>query len=246
MATKSEPVRSNRQRKMSVLVLDEHPVVRGGVVARVNNESGYNVCCDAGTAFEAQQAINRFKPDIMVLELALPDRHGLEFIKDVRAQSADLRILVFSAYKESVFALRALRSGANGFVTKSEPMENLLNAVRLVAEGHYAVNSQIWASFLSNPDPEVSESGDTVTFTRLSDRELEVFELIGKGAGTREIAGYLNRSVSTIETCRGQIKEKLRLVDCAALVSHAVRWVECRRGLAHSQAIENVPQGMAS
>lgn len=231
MITKSNSKVGSQRRKLSVLVLDNHPVTRDCVVGRLQREAAYTVCCQVKTAFEAQQAILRFHPDIMVLELALPDRHGLEFIKDARAQSADLRILVFTAYDESLFAMRALRAGANGFVMKREPMEHFLEALNLVAEGNYAVKPEIWAGTLNQPDQSAHDGADTTMFTRLTDRELEVFELIGKGQGTREIAAYLNRSVSAVETCRINIKEKLHIRDCAQLVCRAVRWVERRNGV---------------
>jgi DNA-binding NarL/FixJ family response regulator len=234
MTTKRPSAVHSQPRKLSVLLVDDHPVVRDAVIERLNREAGFTVCCQVKTAFDAQQALNRFQPDLMILELALPDRHGLEFIKDIRAQSADLRMLVFTAYEESLFAMRALRAGANGFVMKREPMERFLEALHLVAGGNYAVNSQLLAGFLHPSNQSAADGHDTTTFTRLTDRELEVFELIGKGAGTREIAAYLNRSVGTVETCRVQIKEKLQLKDCAALVCRAVGWVECRSGLTSS------------
>lgn len=233
MTTKIHSAVNERHRKFSVLVVDDHPVVRDGIIDRLNGEADFTVCCQVKTAFEAQQALNRFKPDLMILELALPDRHGLEFIKDVRAQFSNLRMLVFTMYEEEVFALRALRAGANGFVMKRETMQRFLEATRQVVTGNYAVNPQLWIRHLNQPVQDAPLSRDTTTFTRLTDRELEVFELIGKGAGTREIAVYLNRSVSAIETCRSQIKIKLHLSDCAALVCRAVRWIECKNGLAH-------------
>lgn len=223
-------------RKHSVLVVDNFPVVREGVVERLNCEADFTVCGQATNAAEAHQMLGRLQPDLMVLELTLPDKHGLEFIKDVRVHSAKLRMLVFTREEETIYALRALRAGANGFVMKREPMERFLQALHHVVAGHYAVNTQIWAKFLNQP-PQDATGYETTTFTRLTDRELEVFELIGKGAGTREIAAYLNRSVSVVETCRLNIKQKLQLQDCAELVCRAVRWVERRNGLLDSNDV---------
>ena len=227
-------------RKYSVLVVDNFPVVREGVVERLNSEADFTVCGQAANAAEAHQMLRRLQPDLMVLELTLPDKHGLEFIKDVRVHSAKLRMLVFTREEETIYALRALRAGANGFVMKCEPLERFLDALRQVVAGHYAVNTQIWARFLTQPPPDpnrATNGHETTMFTRLSDRELEVFELIGKGAGTREIAAYLNRSVSVVETCRLNIKQKLQLQDCAELVCRAVRWVEQRNGLLDSNDV---------
>lgn len=239
MATKTNSAGHDRARRIEVLVVDDHPVVREGIIERVNASAGFNVCRHVNTAFEAQQALIKFRPDLIITELALPDRHGLEFVKDLRAQSADLRIVVFTASEESIFALRALRAGANGFVMKHEPLERLMEGLQLVAQGNYAVNPEVWTRFLSYPDQGASAGSDTVMYTKLTDRELEVFELIGKGAGTREIAGYLNRSVSTVETCRLSIKEKLGIRACTELACRAIRWVESRHGMGNSLSLEN-------
>lgn len=229
ISDKANFVVPSQRRKHSVLVVDHFPVVRHSLMERLNSECDFTACGEAATAAQAHQAFNRLQPDFMVLELALPDKHGLEFIKDIRAQSEKLRMLVFSSYDETIFALRALRAGANGYVMKRQPVEHLLEAMRQVAAGHYAVNIQLMNGFLVPPQP--APDGDTTMFTRLTDRELEVFELIGKGAGTREIAAYLNRSVSVVETCRLNLKQKLQLQDAAELVCRAVRWVEHRHGL---------------
>lgn len=236
MSTKAPSRADGQCRKLSVLVLDSHPVVRDCIVARLNEEPDFTICGQAGTGIEARQALKRSQPDFLLMELALPDRHGLEVIKDIRAQHTAVQILVFTTQDESTFALRALRAGASGYVMKWEPMERLLGAMRLVAAGNYAVNPEIWARFLQNPSREEVGEGDTTMLTRLTDRELEVFEMIGKGAGTREIAAHLNRSVSVVETCRLSIKEKLRVRDCADLVCRAIRWVDGRSYVARSLA----------
>jgi DNA-binding NarL/FixJ family response regulator len=213
--------------KRSVLLVEDHPLVREVVGNFLNHQDDFLVTGRASTVGEARQVIDRLRPELIVLDLGLPDGHGLELIKDIRAQSGDAKILVFTSYDESIFALRALRAGANGFVMKREPMSRLLEALRQVAVGDYAVNPQVLAQFIGMLEPDAASNNETTRFTRLTDRELEVFELIGKGAGTREIASYLNRSVSAIESCRISIKEKLQLRNGADLVRRAVRWADC-------------------
>jgi DNA-binding NarL/FixJ family response regulator len=239
MPNKAPSASSSQHRKLSVLVVDQHPVVRDSIVTRLDGETDFSVCGQVSSGFEAQKALQRSRPDFLLTELALPDRHGLEFIKDIRAEYASLQILVFTTEDENTFALRALRAGASGYVMKWEPLEHLLDAMRLVAAGNYAVNPEIWARFLQNPRREDADSGDTTMFTRLTDRELEVFELIGKGAATREIAAHLNRSVSVVEACRLSIKEKLHLRDCSDLVCRAIRWIEIRNRTASPAAACN-------
>jgi DNA-binding NarL/FixJ family response regulator len=210
-----------------VLLVDDHPVVREGLTRRINSEDDLSVCAEARTPAEALRAMKQFQPDVVVVDLALTEGHGLELIKDIRSQSNRVPILVFTMFEEATYAVRALKAGAQGYLTKNESSERLVNGLRAVLRGEYVLNPDISTRYLQAR----LQAGEDAPATRdkLADRELEVFELIGKGIGTREIAGRLGRSVKTIETYRARIKEKLGLKSSTALMREAVRWVETRR-----------------
>lgn len=214
-------------RKRTVLLVDDHPVVREGLTRRINSEEDLSVCAEARTPTEALRAMKQFQPDVVVVDLALTEGHGLELIKDIRSQPNRVPILVFTMFEESTYAMRALKAGAQGYLTNNESSERLVNGLRAVLRGEYVLNPDISTRFLQSrlqPGDDSPAAQD-----KLADRELQVFELIGKGIGTREIAGRLARSVKTIETYRARIKEKLGLRSSTALMREAVRWVETRR-----------------
>ncbi|PYJ99585.1 MAG: DNA-binding response regulator [Verrucomicrobia bacterium] len=205
---KKHKIARARSGKQKVLLVDDHPVVREGLAERINRERDLVVCGEAQNAREALRAVASLQPDIVILDLSLPKGHGLELVKDLRTLHPDLRVVVFSMHDESVFAERALRAGAHGYVMKQEPPERLLVAIRTVLRGDYLTHS----------------------VARLSDRELEIFQLIGQGVSTRKIADRLGRSIKTIETHRTRIKEKLAVKSAAELVHRATCWVESDRG----------------
>lgn len=222
-----EPNLGPVSRKRTVLLVDDHPVVREGLTRRINSEEDLRVCAEVRTSAEALLAVKEFQPDVVVVDLALAEGHGLELIKDIRSQSNRVPILVFTMFEEASYAVRALKAGAQGYLTKHENSERLVNGLRAVLRGEYVLNPDISTRFLQarlQPGEQVPTPEET-----LADRELEVFELIGKGIGTREIAARLGRSVKTIETYRARIKEKLDLTSSTALMREAVRWVEARR-----------------
>ncbi|PYJ55458.1 MAG: DNA-binding response regulator [Verrucomicrobia bacterium] len=218
-----------RYGKQKVLLVDDHPVVREGLAERINRERDLVVCGEAQNAREALRAVASLQPDIVILDLSLPKGHGLELVKDLRTLHPDLRVVVFSMHDESVFAERALRAGAHGYVMKQEPPERLLVAIRTVLRGDYFISesasSTCLQAFFSRSTKAVTHS-----VARLSDRELEIFQLIGQGVSTRKIADRLGRSVKTIETHRTRIKEKLAVKSAAELVHRATCWVESDRG----------------
>lgn len=217
--------------KRKVLLVDDHPVVREGLTKRLSNEPDLVVCGEAQNVAEAMQAITQFQPDIVVLDLSLGDGgHGLELIKDLRAAQNPVPILVFTMFDEATYALRVLQAGAQGYVMKQESSERLLYAIRTVLKGDYALSPQTSTRFLQTVlQPSKPSANNASLVDTLGDRELEVFELLGKGLGTREIADKLGRSIKTIETYRARIKEKLQLTSATALVREAVRWVESRQ-----------------
>jgi DNA-binding NarL/FixJ family response regulator len=210
-----------------VLLVDDHPVVREGLTRRINSEEDLNVCAEAQSAAEALQAIQQLLPDVMVVDLALPGSHGLELIKEIRARQHRLPILVFTIFEEASYALRALKAGAQGYLTKHETSENLLTALRTLLNGGYALSPEVSKMFFES-SLRADAPGIALTDS-LGDRELEVFELMGRGIGTRRIALQLGRSVKTIETYQARIKRKLKLKNSAELMREAVRWVETQR-----------------
>jgi DNA-binding NarL/FixJ family response regulator len=214
-------------RKRTVLLVDDHPVVREGLTRRINSEDDLSVCAEARTPAEALRALKEFHPDVVVVDLALTEGHGLELIKDIRSQPNQVPILVFTMFEDGTYAMRALKAGAQGYLTKNETSERLVNGLRAVLKGEYVLNPDISTRFLQSR-LQPGEQAPTPQYA-LADRELEVFELIGTGIGTRQIAAQLGRSVKTIETYRARIKEKLGLKSSTALMREAVRWVETRR-----------------
>ena len=205
-------------------MVDDHPIVYEGLCQRLNSEPDLVVCGRARDSTEALLAIPSLKPDVILLDLALPGGHGLELLKDIRARNYQMPILVFTMYDDMVYALRAIKAGAQGYVTKRESSEYLVNALRTVLRGEFAVGPEVARLFVTGSARQVSRAGDPAA--SLGDRELEIFGLIGQGLGTRAIATRLGRSVKTVETYRARIKRKLQLKDSPALAREAVRWVE--------------------
>jgi DNA-binding NarL/FixJ family response regulator len=211
--------------RRSILLVDDHPFMRAGLAQLIDRQPDLRVCGEAGNPAEALQALGKGKPDLVLSDLTMPGRSGLEFIKDLRAMHDNLAILVVSMHDESVFAERALRAGARGYIMKEAGGENLLTAIRQVLRGEVYVSPKMSARILeglSGGRPRGSNS----PIEKLTDREFEVFQLIGQGKSTRDIAGQLHLSTKTVDVHRGNIKEKLGLTDATALIRHAVRWVE--------------------
>jgi DNA-binding NarL/FixJ family response regulator len=212
-----------------VLLVDDHPGFRRGVAAIIAEEKDFAVCGEASSAASGLEAMRRLKPDIAVVDISMPGTNGIELIKMMVAERPQLHILVLSMHDESVYALRALRAGAKGYVMKGEPLESVIRGLRKVSEGEIFVSPQfsdrlIFRAIQSNE----AEAGSPVD--RLSDRELEVLRLLGKGHGTRDIAEQLHLSVKTVETHRGHIKEKLGLKDSGDMVRFAIDWVTQEEG----------------
>jgi DNA-binding NarL/FixJ family response regulator len=215
--------------KKRVLVVDDHPMMRQGLAQLIENESDLVVCCEADTAGQALDVVSLKKPDLALVDLSLPDKSGLELIKDIRALRPDLPILVVSMHDEAIYAERVLRAGGRGYIMKQEGGKKLLHAIRQVLSGQIYVSEKMSAKILeifSGHRPQSSSS----PVERLSDREFEVFQWIGQGKGTREIAQRLHLSVKTVEVHRANIKEKLKVQTGTDLVRYAIRWVEAEGG----------------
>ncbi len=211
--------------KRRLLLVDDHPVVREGLARRINQESDLEVCGEAASASEARRAVARLHPDLVVLDLSLSDGLALNLIRDLTSLKPGILVLVFTMHDETVYAERALRAGARGYVMKQESPECLLAALRAVLRGDYSVSEKTEASFfrtfLNRPEAPVASS-----VARLTDRELEVFHLLGQGLATRETAARIGLSIKTIETYRARIMFKLHLNSAPELISFASRWLQ--------------------
>jgi len=206
-----------------LLVVDDHPIVRQGLALLINREADLAVCGEAEEMHAALSAIQAAKPDILIVDISLNGPDGLELLKNIRITSPRLPVLVLSMHDESIYAERALRAGANGYIMKQEATEKVLVALRRILSGEIYVSDRIANNMLRHyvRGANVSEHSSV---SDLSDRELEVFRLIGEGQGTRQIADALHLSVKTVESYQAHIKEKLSLRSARELVQHAVQW----------------------
>ncbi len=211
--------------KHRLLLVDDHPFMRAGLAQLINRQPDMVVCCEAGNPTEAFQALAKIRPDLVLTDLTMPGRSGLEFIKDLLAADEHLAVLVVSMHDEVVYAERALRAGARGYIMKEAGGENLLAAIRQILRGEVYVSQRMSTRILAGMSG-AKPRGSSSPIEKLTDREFEVFQLIGQGKSTRDIATQLNLSTKTVDVHRSHIKEKLELKDVTALVRHAVRWVE--------------------
>lgn len=222
------PTSQSSGARARILLVDDHRVVRSALAELIGKEEDLTVCGEAGSATEALDAAARLLPDLAVVDLALQnDLGGLELIKDLSQRFPRLRLLVLSMYDGDVFAERALRAGARGYVMKSEDPEVLLDAIRAVLRDTVYLDGGL-AARLVGKTVAGSSGKPQGAVESLTDREVQVFQLIGQGYGTSRVADNLHISVKTVETYRARIKEKLGLRNAADLTETAVRWV---RGL---------------
>ena len=207
-----------------ILIVDDHPVVRRGMAGVLNAEEDLEISGEASNAAQAMDAVKQGKPDLVLLDLSLGDDSGLELIHDLKAMHEDLAILVVSIHDESLFAERVLKAGAKGYINKQMALDHIVNAVRRVLSGKIYLSPDMANRMLSQVANGV-KPGEESPLERLSDREMEVYRMLGEGKGTREIAKRLHLSMKTIETYREHIKDKLNLKDSNEMVCHAARWV---------------------
>jgi len=208
--------------KARVMLVDDHPIVRQGLANLIDAESDLVVCAQVESADEAMRVLPDEKPDVVVVDISLGDRSGLELVKDIRARWPDMPMLVLSMHDELLYAERALRAGAKGYIMKQEATEKVMEGIRKVLDGELYVSERMAARLM---DQAVNaKPAGTNPLTRLSDRELEVFTMIGHGLGTREIANKLILSIKTVEAHREHIKEKLNLRSGTELMRYAVQY----------------------
>lgn len=209
--------------KKRVLVVDDHPIVRQGLAMLINREADLMVCAEAEDAPKAMQSIVNAHPDILLLDISLNGPDGLDLLKDVRTHYPELPVLILSMHDESVYAERALRAGAQGYIMKQEATEKVLVAVRRILSHEIYVSERIANRMLQRYIGNRG-AGRPSSVADLTDRELEVFRLIGEGHSTRRIAEELHISVKTVESYQAHIKEKLALRSARELVQHAIQW----------------------
>ncbi len=209
--------------KKRILVVDDHPIVRQGLSLLINREADMVVCGEAEEAMGAMHVLASARPDVLILDISLNGPDGLDLLKSVRATHPALPVLILSMHDESIYAERALRAGANGYIMKQEATEKVLVAVRRILTGEIYVSDRIANRMLRH---YITGSGNlrNSSIADLSDRELEVFRLIGEGHGTRQIAEELHLSVKTVESYQAHIKEKLSLRSARELMQHAIQW----------------------
>lgn len=207
----------------SVFLVEDHPIVRQGFVQLIEQENDLKVIGEAEDAATALQQITHTSPDIALVDLSLKNSNGIELIKDLNKQCPKIPILVISLHDENLYAERCLRAGARGFIMKTEATDNVMTAIRLVLSGEIYVSSAMRNRMLSRFTTRGDVDRDSV-LESLSDREVEVFQLMGKGQKTRIIADKLNLSVKTIETYKAHLKTKLNLEDATELIQFAIEW----------------------
>ncbi len=209
--------------KHRVFLVDDHPIVRQGLTLLINQEPDLVVCGEAESAWSVGAALAALNPDVLVLDISLSGPDGIDLLKNIRLTDVSLPILVLSMHDESVYAERALRAGANGYIMKQEATDKVLVAIRRILQREVYISDRI-ASRMLRQIVSKSASPQVASIASLSDRELEVFRLIGDGHGTREIAEALRLSIKTVESYQAHIKDKLALPTARALVQRAIEW----------------------
>ena len=211
------------QNKKRVLLVDDHPVLRKGLARLIDSKEEFAVCGEASTAVDAMVLIRELEPDLVIADIGLPGTSGIELTKTIRAEFQQLPVLILSMHEEALYATRALRAGAMGYIVKQDAIDNIAAALRETLNGRRYLSPVIAAQLQHNgPDGQTS-TDDPVSL--LTDREFEIFELIGKGHEVREISDALGLSPKTVETHRTNIKEKLKLKNARQVARLAVQWL---------------------
>lgn len=211
-----------------VAIVDDHTMMRGGMKVFIDSLPDFECCWTAGTAREAMGMVSQDRPDLLIMDITLPDRNGLELAKDVHALDPGLPILVMSMHDEAYYAVRALKAGAKGYVMKNIPYDIYEKALRRVAAGgtwvSEAMSEQMLQAYTSGVRRETTDGLDVLT-----DREFEVFQLLGEGRSTQQVAEALHISTKTVDVHRSNIRDKMKLEDGSAVTRYAIRWVESRK-----------------
>ena len=206
-----------------IMLVDDHPMMRAGLAQFINKQPDMETCCEFGTAAEAFEGLCEYNPDLVLTDITMPGKNGIELVKDLLMASPALPILVISMHDETVYAERVLRAGARGYITKQEATTKVLVAIRKILSGEVYLSEHMVGRLLNRCTHGPPFGGSPLEC--LADRELEVFHMIGRGMATRQIAEELHIGVKTVESYRARIKEKLNLDSGAELVRHAIQWV---------------------
>lgn len=217
------------QKTVNFLVVDDHPVFRQGLVALIQSDDRYNVRDEVGSVSEALAALEKRVPDIALVDISLGGQSGLDLIKTIKANYPQVLVLIISMHDEAVYAERSIKAGARGYVMKHEASSVMKEAIKTVLAGKIFLSNLmrdrlVESLFIQNEKEHVP------SVERLSDRELDVLELMGQGYGAAEIAGILNLSAKTVNTYRDNIKEKLSIPNAGELRRFAIKWVHSRNG----------------
>jgi DNA-binding NarL/FixJ family response regulator len=218
-------------KKARVVIVEDHPMFRERLAHLIDKEDDMAVCGEADNAVDGLALIQRAKPNLAIVDITLKDSGGLDLLKDIRSHQIPLPVLVLSMHDESLYAERALRAGARGYITKHEASVKVMTAIRHVLRGEIYLDQRVMARILHRIVGG-TDAAAVRPIDRLTDRELAVFELIGEGRTTREIGGRLHVGLTTVDTYRARIKEKLNLANAAQLHTEASRWIQDREAFA--------------
>jgi DNA-binding NarL/FixJ family response regulator len=223
----SSRTRKTKNTKYKIFIVDDHPLLREGLTRLIDNEPDLRVCGEAPSKEQALKAIAVLKPDVTIVDLTLGGSSGMDLIKDMKLRSMKSQILALSMHEEKLYAERALRAGAKGYIMKQEASKDVLKAIHCILAGEIYLSAKMSARMLHKLAEGKSDE-KSLPEGALSDRELQVFQLIGQGRGTRAIAEELRISTKTVESYRAHIKIKMNLANAHELTQHAVHWVESR------------------
>ncbi len=213
--------------KRKVFLVDDHPLVREWLTNLINQQAGLVVCGESESAPQALQAIAQAKPDVAIVDISLKDSSGIELIKSLKQAEPDVAVLVLSMHDESLYAERALRAGARGYIMKRETTKKVIDAIHRVLEGKMYISNTVTET-LATRSLTGRNSASQTPIEQLSDRELEVFEMLGQGLGTRQIAEALRVSIKTVQVYCARVKEKMNLGSATELLREAIRWNETK------------------
>ena len=214
---------------IKVLLVDDHPLVREGLVNLISQEADLQICGEAGNEPQALELIRTVRPDVAIVDISLETGSGIELIKSIKAMFPAVTVLVLSMHDELLYAERALRAGARGYVMKREAAKKVIEAIRCVLAGQLYVSDKI-AALMAEKFVEGRQPATASPIEQLSNRELEVFQLLGLGHNTRQIADHLHVGFKTVQAYCARIKEKLKLANATELLREAIRWHESQQG----------------
>ncbi|MBN2736739.1 MAG: response regulator transcription factor [Spirochaetales bacterium] len=217
-----------KKKEITFIIIDDHPLFRAGLIQLINGERNFKVVAEAGSAQEALDSFNEIVPDFAIVDISLQGMNGLELIKLLNSKYPQLVILVVSMHDEALYAERALKAGARGYIMKQQASKKVLTAIQQLLEGKVYISENMHERVLMGMIKGKNELENN-PIDKLSDREFEVFLLIGRGLGPIQIAEELNLSVKTVETYRAHIKTKLMLENAAELRKHAIKWIQSQK-----------------